>query len=84
MKALENEEIFSKLADLPSWSYKDKKLYCEFSFNDFVEAFSFMTQVALESEKLTITQNGKTFTIGWKSIWLPMMLDQQLVSLIFL
>ena len=52
MKALENEEIFTRLAELPEWSYKDRKLYCQYTFKNFVEAFGFMTQVALEAEKL--------------------------------
>lgn len=34
-----------------NWVEIDKKLVREFIFNDFVEAFSFMTAVALEAEK---------------------------------
>ncbi|NRA46826.1 MAG: 4a-hydroxytetrahydrobiopterin dehydratase [Oligoflexales bacterium] len=52
MKALENEEVFTRLADLPDWSYKDHKLYCQYTFKNFVEAFGFMAKVALEAEKL--------------------------------
>ena len=33
------------------WKEKDNQLIAEFVFNDFVEAFGFMTQVALEAEK---------------------------------
>lgn len=52
MKALENEEIFKRLADLPGWTYENSKLCCQCKFNNFVEAFGFMTKVALEAEKL--------------------------------
>lgn len=33
------------------WTEKDNALYQKFQFKDFVEAFAFMTQVALLSEK---------------------------------
>jgi 4a-hydroxytetrahydrobiopterin dehydratase len=34
------------------WQETDNKLYRKFSFSDFVEAFSFMTKVALHAEKM--------------------------------
>jgi 4a-hydroxytetrahydrobiopterin dehydratase len=34
------------------WEEKDKTLYHRFVFKDFSEAFSFMTRVALEAEKM--------------------------------
>jgi 4a-hydroxytetrahydrobiopterin dehydratase len=34
------------------WTEKDNKLCRTFKFNDFVEAFSFMTRVALVAEKM--------------------------------
>ncbi|MBT5232010.1 MAG: 4a-hydroxytetrahydrobiopterin dehydratase [Methylococcales bacterium] len=33
------------------WLIKDKKLFKQFVFADFIEAFSFMTSVALHAEK---------------------------------
>ena len=33
------------------WQEADNKLYKKFKFNNFSEAFAFMTRVALESEK---------------------------------
>jgi len=34
------------------WQEADNKLYRAFSFTNFSEAFSFMTRVALEAEKM--------------------------------
>jgi 4a-hydroxytetrahydrobiopterin dehydratase len=34
------------------WQETDNKLYRKFSFNNFSEAFGFMTRVAMEAEKL--------------------------------
>lgn len=34
------------------WTEADNKLYRKFSFKDFSEAFSFMTRVAMEAEKM--------------------------------
>ncbi len=34
------------------WQEIDNKLYQKFAFNDFVEAFGFMTKVAIISEKM--------------------------------
>ena len=34
------------------WKEADNKLYRKFEFKDFSEAFSFMTRVALEAEKM--------------------------------
>lgn len=42
------------LAGLPGWTYDEARdaLAKRFSFADFVTAFGFMTQVALEAEKM--------------------------------
>ncbi len=34
------------------WTEADNKLYKKFQFKNFVEAFAFMTSVALEAEKM--------------------------------
>ncbi len=34
-----------------SWQEKDNTLYKQYTFNNFIEAFSFMTKVALLAEK---------------------------------
>jgi 4a-hydroxytetrahydrobiopterin dehydratase len=45
-------ELQEKLSALPNWSLRDEKLYRELSFPDFVEAFGFMTSVALVAERM--------------------------------
>jgi 4a-hydroxytetrahydrobiopterin dehydratase len=51
------------------WQEKDNKLYKSFVFKDFVEAFSFMTRVALLAEK---SNHHPTWTNTWNKveIWL--------------
>lgn len=44
-------EISAGLAQLPDWQLRDGKLYRRFQFRDFVEAFGFMSRVALIAEK---------------------------------
>ena len=51
MQALDNDTIRERLGEIPGWSLEDDKLTREFTFEDFVEAFAFMTAVALEAEK---------------------------------
>ena len=34
------------------WEEKENKLYKKFQFNNFSEAFAFMTRVAIEAEKM--------------------------------
>jgi 4a-hydroxytetrahydrobiopterin dehydratase len=50
-KNLSEREIEDALVSLPGWSVQGGKLHCEYKFADFVEAFGFMTQVALLAEK---------------------------------
>ncbi len=49
---LSNEDINAGLEDLPGWSLENEKLRREFKFANFIEAFSFMTSAAFESEKM--------------------------------
>lgn len=51
-KKIETSEIENRLKALPDWKLRDGKLYREFIFSDFVEAFRFMTATALIAEKL--------------------------------
>jgi len=44
-------EIQKALAELRSWTIANGKLHREFKFRSFVQAFGFMTQVALLAER---------------------------------
>ena len=52
MIKLSESSIEEKLKNLPGWSVKNDKLYKEFQFNDFNQAFGFMTRAAIEIEKM--------------------------------
>ena len=53
MKALLEKEIVTYLQnELQNWEYVKGEIKREFSFKSFVEAFSFMTAVALKAEKM--------------------------------
>ncbi|TRX15953.1 4a-hydroxytetrahydrobiopterin dehydratase [Flavobacterium franklandianum] len=52
MKKLNEQEIQDRMPQIDgSWLVKGKFLHRELLFKDFVEAFSFMTAVALVAEK---------------------------------
>jgi 4a-hydroxytetrahydrobiopterin dehydratase len=48
---LSESEIEEGLKELADWSIKEGKLHKTFKFKSFVQAFGFMTQVAIISEK---------------------------------
>ena len=48
---LSSEEIQQRLGEIPGWELRDGKLHRELTFKNFNEAFGFMTQLALISEK---------------------------------
>ena len=52
MKAslLNNQEMESLPIKLPEWAYSEKKLIREFRFANFIDAFAFMTKVAIIAE----------------------------------
>ncbi|MEJ8817375.1 4a-hydroxytetrahydrobiopterin dehydratase [Lacibacter sp. H407] len=51
------------------WTETDNKLYRKFEFNNFSEAFAFMTRVAIEAEKMN---HHPLWTNVWNKveIWL--------------
>lgn len=52
MKKLETKEIEKHLEDkLSSWKIESDKLMREFMFKDFIEAFGFMSKVALLAQQ---------------------------------
>lgn len=48
---LSDEEVNTKLQTLDGWSVDDGKLFRELKFRDFIQAFGFMTRVALLAEQ---------------------------------
>lgn len=53
MKALTNDEVAGYLArDLQKWNFEENAIKRDFKFETFVEAFSFMTAIALKVEKI--------------------------------
>lgn len=52
IQKLADDELHKRVAELPSWNLQDGKLYRKFRFKNFVEAFGFMSRVALLAEKM--------------------------------
>ena len=51
MEKATHTQIQGALAKLNSWTIQSGKLHREYRFRDFVQAFGFMTQVALVAER---------------------------------
>src|SRR3954467_1140454 len=49
---LSNEEINSKLQGLKQWRFQNEAIEKDFTFNDFNQAFAFLTRIAMLSEKM--------------------------------
>jgi 4a-hydroxytetrahydrobiopterin dehydratase len=52
IQKLSEVEISSAIAQLAGWTVIDHKLQKNFKFRDFVEAFGFISKVAIASEKM--------------------------------
>ncbi|MGB3343068.1 MAG: 4a-hydroxytetrahydrobiopterin dehydratase [Aequorivita sp.] len=52
MKALSDKEIEERLKEFEGWEYEEGALHTVFDFEDFKEAFSAMTRIAFEAEKM--------------------------------
>ena len=48
---LQNQELTELFAKIPGWEIKSNLIERKFNFSNFIEAFSFMTQIALICEK---------------------------------
>ncbi len=59
---LAETEIAANLASLPGWVHEGGALRRELLFEDFSEAFGFMTRVALAAEKLDHHPD-------WSNVW---------------
>jgi 4a-hydroxytetrahydrobiopterin dehydratase len=68
MKKLTPEEIAARLPSLPGWSLSAGKLHRELKFKDFVEAFGWMTSVALAAE-------GRNHHPEWFNVWNKVVID---------
>jgi 4a-hydroxytetrahydrobiopterin dehydratase len=51
-RKLSESEIELAISDLRVWVVKNSKLHRSFEFKNFVEAFAFMTEIALQAEKM--------------------------------
>jgi 4a-hydroxytetrahydrobiopterin dehydratase len=51
-KKLSEQEIEREVSKLRGWKVANRKLNQKFEFKNFVQAFGFMTKVAMEAEKL--------------------------------
>jgi 4a-hydroxytetrahydrobiopterin dehydratase len=51
-KKLTNSEIETHLESVTGWAVEDGKLHKQFQFESFVEAFGFMTSLALIAESM--------------------------------
>lgn len=51
-RKLTEDEIDARLDEIDGWTVLDGKLQKDFSFDDFVGAFGFMTRVALVAEAM--------------------------------
>ena len=54
VERLSDEDVQAALADLPGWEMVEGRsaITRQFTFKDFNETFGFMTQVALQAERL--------------------------------
>ena len=52
LEKLSNEQISSEIKKLEGWQVVNEKLRKEFIFDDFNQAFGFMTRAAMHIEKL--------------------------------
>ena len=52
MMRLSESDIDEELKKLSGWNVKDDKLHKEFQFDNFNQAFGFMTRAAMEIEKM--------------------------------
>ena len=48
---LQDEELKELVVKIPSWEINNEQIQREFNFSNFIDAFSFMTKIALICEK---------------------------------
>lgn len=52
MEALSEKIILEKIKDFQDWTYQENAIHTSIEFRDFKDAFSVMTRIAFEAEKL--------------------------------
>ena len=65
---LSDDEVARRLGDLAQWTLVDGKLHRELRFGDFVQAFGFMSSVALVAEKMDHHPE-------WSNVWATVVVD---------
>jgi len=68
MTRLTHDETERRLAEIPGWGIVNGALHRELEFQNFVEAFGFMSMVALEAEKLNHHPD-------WSNSWNRVLID---------
>ena len=51
-RKLSESEIELAISSMKDWTVKESKLHRSFKFKNFIEAFTFMTEVAFHAEKM--------------------------------
>tara|TARA_Y100001968_G_scaffold272554_1_gene264826 strand:- start:503 stop:712 length:210 start_codon:yes stop_codon:yes gene_type:complete len=64
---IEQHQLDYFIGKNPSWIIDNKAINKEFKFDNFIDAFGFMTKVALLSEKWIIIQIGRIHIIKLRS-----------------
>ncbi|MEM7135627.1 MAG: 4a-hydroxytetrahydrobiopterin dehydratase [Myxococcota bacterium] len=62
MKKLTADEVAAHMKALPSWELGEDRIRRTFRFKDFVEAFGWMTSVALVAEQMNHHPE-------WRNVW---------------
>ena len=65
---LSDAEVRDRLPRIASWILRDGRLHRDFSFPDFVEAFGFMSRVALLAE-------ARNHHPDWSNAWNKVSID---------
>ena len=69
IQKLSHEDLQQRLLSMPHWSIREGKLYRHIQFQDFSQAFGFMTQIAIVAEKAV--HNPEWFNVYNRvEIWL--------------
>jgi 4a-hydroxytetrahydrobiopterin dehydratase len=68
MTRLSHDDVELRLGEIPGWGIAEGALHREIELRNFVEAFGFMTMVAIEAEKLNHHPN-------WSNVWNKVVID---------